>query len=290
MRYYGGGGTAPNGRQYRYYKHAASTDSGINKAQAALMKRHGCRSFRVRSDDLETAVATLIRAMRASPEWIAGVKRAYGTNGPHAMAVRESLAQSQVASETAKGEVDAGLDALLRTSLPRATEELMRRLEQSIQRVERLGLEVASAKARVGNAVLSFNEVSRVLHETCRILDAFDREPAENRRKVFGWWIDTVEIVVEMEGSAAPAGSRRRGHRGTKPVVSVSLRATPNLQGSIVLIPPGPEAFVADRIQATFPTLLVAGLAKARPAELWEIEDAAERAVPKVDLSLNKPQ
>jgi len=47
---------------------------------------------------------------------------------------------------------------------------------------------------------------------------------------------------------------------------------------------------VADRIQATFPTLLVAGLAKARPAELWEIEDAAERAVPKVDLSLNKPQ
>ena len=42
--------------------------------------------------------------------------------------------------------------------------------------------------------------------------------------------------------------------------------------------------------QATFPTLLVAGLAKAQPAELWEIEDAAERAFPKVDLSLNKPQ
>ena len=41
--------------------------------------------------------------------------------------------------------------------------------------------------------------------------------------------------------------------------------------------------------QATFPTLLVAGLAKATPAELWEIEDAAERAVPTVDLSLNKP-
>jgi LemA protein len=41
--------------------------------------------------------------------------------------------------------------------------------------------------------------------------------------------------------------------------------------------------------QATFPTLLVAGIAKASPAELWEIEDAAERAVPKVDLSLNKP-
>jgi LemA protein len=41
--------------------------------------------------------------------------------------------------------------------------------------------------------------------------------------------------------------------------------------------------------QATFPTMLIAGLAKASPAELWEIEDVAERAVPKVDLSLNKP-
>src|SRR5947208_938797 len=41
--------------------------------------------------------------------------------------------------------------------------------------------------------------------------------------------------------------------------------------------------------QLQFPTSLVAGLAKASPAELWEIEDAGERAVPKVDLSLNKP-
>jgi LemA protein len=41
--------------------------------------------------------------------------------------------------------------------------------------------------------------------------------------------------------------------------------------------------------QLQFPTNLVAGLAKASPAELWEIEDAAERAVPKVDLSMNKP-
>lgn len=41
--------------------------------------------------------------------------------------------------------------------------------------------------------------------------------------------------------------------------------------------------------QAQFPTSLVAGLAKASPAELWEIEDAAERAVPRVDLSLDKP-
>jgi len=37
--------------------------------------------------------------------------------------------------------------------------------------------------------------------------------------------------------------------------------------------------------QATFPTLLVAGLAKASPAELWEISDDAERAVPTVNLS-----
>jgi LemA protein len=41
--------------------------------------------------------------------------------------------------------------------------------------------------------------------------------------------------------------------------------------------------------QATFPTLLVAGLAKASPAELWEITDATERALPAVDLSTNKP-
>jgi LemA protein len=41
--------------------------------------------------------------------------------------------------------------------------------------------------------------------------------------------------------------------------------------------------------QAQIPTNLVAGLAKTSPAELWTIEDAAERAVPKVDLSLGKP-
>ena len=37
--------------------------------------------------------------------------------------------------------------------------------------------------------------------------------------------------------------------------------------------------------QQQFPTTLVAGLAKAQPTELWEIEDQGERAVPKVDLS-----
>jgi len=38
--------------------------------------------------------------------------------------------------------------------------------------------------------------------------------------------------------------------------------------------------------QEQFPTRLVAGLAHAQPAELWEIDVAAERAVPKVDLSV----
>ncbi len=42
--------------------------------------------------------------------------------------------------------------------------------------------------------------------------------------------------------------------------------------------------------QQQFPTNLVAGMAKAEIAELWEIEDKAERAVPTVDLSLQKPQ
>jgi len=41
--------------------------------------------------------------------------------------------------------------------------------------------------------------------------------------------------------------------------------------------------------QATFPTLLVVGLAKAAPAELWQIADDTERAVPTVDLSSTKP-
>lgn len=40
--------------------------------------------------------------------------------------------------------------------------------------------------------------------------------------------------------------------------------------------------------QQQFPTSLVAGIAKAVPAELWEIEDAGERAVPNVDLSMGK--
>jgi LemA protein len=41
--------------------------------------------------------------------------------------------------------------------------------------------------------------------------------------------------------------------------------------------------------QATFPTMLVAGLAKATPAELWQITDDTERTVPTVDLSTTKP-
>jgi len=44
-------------------------------------------------------------------------------------------------------------------------------------------------------------------------------------------------------------------------------------------------ATVYNTRQSTFPTMLVAGLAKASPAELWEIEEPGERAVPKVDLS-----
>jgi LemA protein len=42
--------------------------------------------------------------------------------------------------------------------------------------------------------------------------------------------------------------------------------------------------------QMQFPWSMLAGMAGAQPAELWEIEDAAERAVPTVDLSFNKPQ
>jgi LemA protein len=38
--------------------------------------------------------------------------------------------------------------------------------------------------------------------------------------------------------------------------------------------------------QQQFPANMVAGVAKATPAELWEITDVAERAVPAVDLSM----
>ena len=41
--------------------------------------------------------------------------------------------------------------------------------------------------------------------------------------------------------------------------------------------------------QTTFPTMLVAGIAGASPAELWEIEEPAARAVPVVDLPRPKP-
>ncbi|HEY6108521.1 MAG TPA: LemA family protein, partial [Gemmatimonadales bacterium] len=41
--------------------------------------------------------------------------------------------------------------------------------------------------------------------------------------------------------------------------------------------------------QMQFPTNLFAGIAKATPAELWEITDEGERAVPQVDLSM-KPK
>src|SRR5213083_803542 len=41
--------------------------------------------------------------------------------------------------------------------------------------------------------------------------------------------------------------------------------------------------------QQQFPTSLVAGLAKAQTADLWELEDQAEKAVPQVDLSM-KPK
>ena len=48
------------------------------------------------------------------------------------------------------------------------------------------------------------------------------------------------------------------------------------------------EATLYNTKQMQFPTNLLSGLAKATPAELWEIEDPAERAVPKVDFGFKK--
>ena len=43
-----------------------------------------------------------------------------------------------------------------------------------------------------------------------------------------------------------------------------------------------------NSVQQQFPANLVAGMAGAAPAELWEITDQAERVVPNVDLSFGK--
>jgi LemA protein len=48
-------------------------------------------------------------------------------------------------------------------------------------------------------------------------------------------------------------------------------------------------ATLYNTTQQQFPTNLVAGIAGASVADLWEIEDAAERAVPKVDLGGSAP-
>jgi LemA protein len=45
-----------------------------------------------------------------------------------------------------------------------------------------------------------------------------------------------------------------------------------------------------NSVQQQFPANMVAGLAKATPAELWEITDVAERAVPTVDLSMKSTE
>ncbi len=45
-------------------------------------------------------------------------------------------------------------------------------------------------------------------------------------------------------------------------------------------------ATIYNTRQAQFPTNLVTGMASATPVELWEITDAVERAVPKVDLTM----
>jgi LemA protein len=47
------------------------------------------------------------------------------------------------------------------------------------------------------------------------------------------------------------------------------------------------QATVYNTRQQQFPGSLVAGFARATPAELWEITDAGERDVVKVDLSMN---
>jgi hypothetical protein len=107
--------------------------------------------------------------------------------------------------------------------------------------------------------------------------------------QVFGWWVDQVEIVVRRDGRTKTMRGRRQGLSGPPRLVNVLVRTTPNIPSSVILLAPSLEEFVANSTQATFPTMLVAGIAKAAPAELWQITDGAEREVPTVDLSADKP-
>ena len=129
----------------------------------------------------------------------------------------------------------------------------------------------------------------------------------------------TLEAVVQARNQAVAAGANA-GPSAMKQVAAAENQLTAALSRFNVVVEQYPQLKVTGNVmqlqeeltstenrigfsrqayndtatqyntkQQQFPTNLFAGLAKASPAELWEITDEAERAVPQVDLSM-KPK
>lgn len=127
----------------------------------------------------------------------------------------------------------------------------------------------------------------------------------------------TLEAVIQARNQAVKAGSAGSGPESVKQISQAENALSGALSRLMVVVERYPQLKATGNIgqlqeeltstenriafarqlyndtgtqyntkQQQFPTRLVAGLAQAHPAELWEIESAAERAVPKVDLSV----
>jgi LemA protein len=127
----------------------------------------------------------------------------------------------------------------------------------------------------------------------------------------------TLEAVIQARNQAVKAGAAGTGPESVKQISQAENALSGALSRLMVVVERYPQLKATGNIgqlqeeltstenriafarqlyndtgtqyntkQQQFPTRLVAGLAQAHPAELWEIESAAERAVPKVDLSV----
>jgi len=91
----------------------------------------------------------------------------------------------------------------------------------------------------------------------------------------------TLEAVIQARNQAVKVNAT--GPEGIKQISQAENALSSALQRLMVVV----EQY--NTRQQQFPTNLVAGLAKAQPADLWELEEQADKAVPQVDLSM-KPK
>jgi LemA protein len=96
---------------------------------------------------------------------------------------------------------------------------------------------------------------------------------------------ETLEAVVAARNKAIQVGAGGAGVKATGNVAQLQeeLTSTEN-KISFARQHYNDVATEYNTKQRQVPTVFVAGFAGASPAELWEIEDEAERAVPKVEL------